>query len=408
MSLATRCGHCGTIFRVVQDQLKVSEGWVRCGRCGDVFNALQALFDLEREPPPPFPGQPRDDGRPPVPTRHTPLTPAEPGGGGPPVSASSGTVGGPGDGGSGASVDGKSTSAAASFVHDPDLPAEPPGRGGDPAPPSSVADDGLAPRGGAIESRGATSFDGAARGSLTDTDPDLATTGPGPAWRDDPANEPGPSRLDTADTRAEPGFDPTRQDEALTRVDDPIDADRFARAEAAAAEVIPEFLREDRARSVGSPLARALWAFSAVALALALAVQVAVQRRDTVAQTWPWTRPLLAQWCAVSGCELLDAPRRIQAFSVETSSLTRQSPTGEVYRFSVTLRNRSAQPALMPSIDLSLDDANGQLLARRALGPADFRVSRPVVAGGADATLQLVMTAAQGQASGYRIELFYP
>ena len=53
MSLATRCTSCGTIFRVVQDQLKVSEGWVRCGRCEQTFNALEGLFDLEREAPPP-------------------------------------------------------------------------------------------------------------------------------------------------------------------------------------------------------------------------------------------------------------------------------------------------------------------------------------------------------------------
>jgi predicted Zn finger-like uncharacterized protein len=52
VSLATRCVACGTVFRVVQDQLKVSEGWVRCGRCGDVFNALEGLFDLERETAP--------------------------------------------------------------------------------------------------------------------------------------------------------------------------------------------------------------------------------------------------------------------------------------------------------------------------------------------------------------------
>ena len=59
MSLATRCTHCGTIFKVVQDQLKVSEGWVRCGRCHEVFNALPALFDLDTEAPPPrqVPGQ---------------------------------------------------------------------------------------------------------------------------------------------------------------------------------------------------------------------------------------------------------------------------------------------------------------------------------------------------------------
>ncbi|MDE2296774.1 MAG: zinc-ribbon domain-containing protein, partial [Burkholderiales bacterium] len=52
MSLATRCTACGTVFRVVQDQLKVSEGWVRCGRCNEVFNALEGLFDLERSTPP--------------------------------------------------------------------------------------------------------------------------------------------------------------------------------------------------------------------------------------------------------------------------------------------------------------------------------------------------------------------
>src|SRR3954470_12029440 len=52
MSLATRCTACGTVFRVVQDQLKVSEGWVRCGRCDEVFNAIEGLFDLERDAPP--------------------------------------------------------------------------------------------------------------------------------------------------------------------------------------------------------------------------------------------------------------------------------------------------------------------------------------------------------------------
>lgn len=49
MSLATRCPACNTTFRVVQDQLKVSEGWVRCGHCDEAFNALEGLFDLERD-----------------------------------------------------------------------------------------------------------------------------------------------------------------------------------------------------------------------------------------------------------------------------------------------------------------------------------------------------------------------
>lgn len=47
MSLATRCPACGTVFRVVPDQLKVSEGWVRCGRCNSMFSAAGLLFDID-------------------------------------------------------------------------------------------------------------------------------------------------------------------------------------------------------------------------------------------------------------------------------------------------------------------------------------------------------------------------
>ena len=39
MSLITRCPACGTMFNVVTDQLKVSQGWVRCGHCAEVFDA---------------------------------------------------------------------------------------------------------------------------------------------------------------------------------------------------------------------------------------------------------------------------------------------------------------------------------------------------------------------------------
>lgn len=50
MSLATRCPACGTVFRVVQDQLRVSQGWVRCGRCSEAFNALESMVELRPAP----------------------------------------------------------------------------------------------------------------------------------------------------------------------------------------------------------------------------------------------------------------------------------------------------------------------------------------------------------------------
>lgn len=39
MSLITRCPACATLFKVVPDQLRVSEGLVRCGQCDVVFDA---------------------------------------------------------------------------------------------------------------------------------------------------------------------------------------------------------------------------------------------------------------------------------------------------------------------------------------------------------------------------------
>src|SRR6478672_4319935 len=39
MSLITSCPACGTMFKVVPDQLRISEGWVRCGHCAEIFDA---------------------------------------------------------------------------------------------------------------------------------------------------------------------------------------------------------------------------------------------------------------------------------------------------------------------------------------------------------------------------------
>jgi predicted Zn finger-like uncharacterized protein len=47
MSLVTCCPKCATTFKVVRDQLRISDGWVRCGRCGEVFDAT---LDLRGEP----------------------------------------------------------------------------------------------------------------------------------------------------------------------------------------------------------------------------------------------------------------------------------------------------------------------------------------------------------------------
>ncbi len=52
MSLLTRCPACTTLYRVVPDQLRISEGWVKCGQCGDIFDASQHLIEASIDPDP--------------------------------------------------------------------------------------------------------------------------------------------------------------------------------------------------------------------------------------------------------------------------------------------------------------------------------------------------------------------
>lgn len=66
MSLTTRCPACGTLFRVVPDQLRISEGWVRCGRCAAVFDAHAHMPGSGAFDPPALPVQP------PIPARSAP------------------------------------------------------------------------------------------------------------------------------------------------------------------------------------------------------------------------------------------------------------------------------------------------------------------------------------------------
>lgn len=46
MSQITRCPACSTYFKVVPDQLRVSQGWVRCGCCAQVFDGAEHLCEL--------------------------------------------------------------------------------------------------------------------------------------------------------------------------------------------------------------------------------------------------------------------------------------------------------------------------------------------------------------------------
>ncbi len=342
MSLATRCTSCGTAFRVVQDQLKISEGWVRCGQCNAVFNALEGLFDLGREAHPEWEAPPTHGAGSPTPT---PTLPTK-------------DLHGPIDRG------------------DPDEPSE------DEVPPSNF-------------------------GELLADPIDAHLFGPR--------------------RRAESAPKPAGQIGSRDRVefsDARFDSDLFAENAAVAEDetlmlpstdagtlsletaVRPEFVRRaERAAMWRSTGVRSALGVASALAALVLVLQIAHHGRDTLAAQYPSLREPLAAWCRLAGCTL-QTPRRIDDVLVESTALTR-AVGQDAFVLAVNLKSRSALPLAVPSIDLTLTDGQGRLVARRALSPQDFHAS-DVLQPGADAALQVTLNAGSTSVVGYTVEIFYP
>ena len=162
----------------------------------------------------------------------------------------------------------------------------------------------------------------------------------------------------------------------------------------------------DKAERWRRPWVRTALALSALVLALLLALQIVVARRDAVVAHWPESRSLVQTLCAPFGCRI-EPLRRIEQISVDSSGLTRIDD-GPVYRLALVLRNRADTPLLTPAIDLSLTDASGTLVSRRMLSAGELGASRTTIAPQQELPLQALLMSADRPLTGYTIEIFYP
>jgi predicted Zn finger-like uncharacterized protein len=376
MSLATRCTSCGTAFRVVQDQLKVSEGWVRCGRCNAVFNALEGLFDLGREVPSGW-------------SEHT----------------DSSAESAPSTGDVGARVPSEQERAAQfektlRFPPAAELPSQPSAKAATRrAASSDPVDEGV----GSGEEQDST-------GDLGEllADPIDARLF-GPRKRAEQAPKPageldGRDRVEFSDAR----FDSDLFGDNTSEIDTELVVLPATDAGALPLESAtrPEFVRraDRRARWQSGPARAALGVLASLATA-ALVLQVAHHYRDTIAARWPSLRAPLVAWCGLAKCRI-EAPRQIEDVVVESTALTR-APAADAFILSVTLRSRSATALVTPSVDLALTDATGRLVARRVLGPRDFNAADVLPPRG-ETAMQVLLSAAPAAVVGYTVEIFYP
>lgn len=423
MSLATRCIHCGTIFKIVEDQLKVSQGWVRCGRCHEVFNALPTLFDMDREPPPPrVSSAPRPD--------EPGLAPKGPAA----ISSPSAQL---------------SPRTQAERLTEDDFPTEPV------RSVRAATDFELDTHVSSAEIRSDSLDPPDTRlPPLDDTEhtwepptpsPDISSSKqPALAPPRLPAKElPSTDDADALDSRylISPDRDrmmPQRRQSgpdfagAEFSADALLDATPDDQAELhqgfpKAESVIPlppetpKFIRQAQKEAFWRhPSIRGLLTGLVLALMLSLSMQVVHHFRDILAAQHLAWRDGLSRWCALAHCTL-KPPLSINDLQVESATLMRAESDGtHRYRLAVVVRNRANIPLSWPHVDLTLTDAAGVSIARRSLSPTDAKLSSvnnvsrafeahpPAVAPKSSTTLTWYLRAPSLKPAGYTAELFYP
>ncbi len=156
---------------------------------------------------------------------------------------------------------------------------------------------------------------------------------------------------------------------------------------------------------------RALYAVAAVALLALLAGQAVYHYRDVLGARWPATKPLLAQICATTGCAVRPL-REIADLSIQASDLQADPAHKGLLTLTATLRNRAATALAYPHLELSLTDAQDQVVVRRALAPADYAGGTADLAAGippnGEVAVKLFIDASATTQAGYRLYLFYP
>ena len=383
MALATQCPHCGTLFRVAADQLKLRGGIVRCGACQQVFDGNTGLVDLTAPPssPPPSaavtepavaPGLPAaDDAEQPIYTLEFDRA-LSPFGILPHASSEDPAK---------VDLEPETATAVAEMPVDEEIVAAPP------------------PDDGRDEPEVMPEPEPMARQPAHDAPPLLLRESAGgspPIVAPAPPLRSTSPRTRAAETRSRRSkLTPTRIEETPKLRVPEIDE--------------PEFVRRGRQREQSGKTVRIAMIAGSVLLLLALVLQSMVSFRDVLAARYPALRPALASTCAMFGCTVA-LPARPDALAIETGELITLG--GNAYTLSTVLRNGGDLALAWPSIELTLNDADDKPLVRRVFGPRDYApqlANAPTGFGArAEQPVKIHFRLEGLEPSGYHIAVFYP
>jgi len=146
-------------------------------------------------------------------------------------------------------------------------------------------------------------------------------------------------------------------------------------------------------------------------LVLGLLLQAVFHFRDSLAAHLPATKPLLTRACALAGCAVRPL-RDAAALSIEASDLQADPAHRGLLILTATIRNRAPYAIGYPYLELTLTDAQDQVVVRRALAPADYASgtanTAAGIAGNAEVPVKLFIDASATSQAGYRLYLFFP
>jgi len=356
MSLLTRCPACETLYKLVPDQLRISQGWVRCGQCAEIFDASEHLIEVamasEKESSdtvkvdsPPIPEtEPTEENL--AAQQLAEIQPA--------LQAEVNEV-----------SDLEAEVAAA------DEPAPEPFEQGEAGIDQLLRVEAIS--------------DGAPTLSL-DSEGSSESSALNEAAAEDPAQEHvSEETVSPADITSAP----TARESTPAEVSFLVGADR---------------------QSVWcTGLGRVALSFAMVLLAAALLLQWLYWDRDRLAATNPHWKPLLQQLCRPLNCSVR-ALQRIESIAIGAAAFNQLS--ADSYRLSFSIKNLSGAELAMPSLELTLTDTQDQVIVRRVLSRQDLFVVSDDLSAGSELPVTVDMHMTQEEATprimGYRLLAFYP
>lgn len=395
MSQVTRCPSCETRFKVVADQLRISQGWVRCGVCQSVFDACEDLQAWDESAlPTPLDGlevQPQQHG-----AEAQAMACVQPNGQMDAIeniASSTDEAKAP----SGFEFAPMRTEANQPEVAIPDefLAALPEASAEMSMPEVFAATNAAAQMQHTKELSASELVDQPQATSVA------ADTGIedviGEATNKDAAAAVlahKPAKVELSDERDAA--------DAVIAQNAPADTDPSLNA----AE--PGFVRQARRQAFWhSAVMRVVLLLGSLLAVAALAAQYTWQQRDAVAALYPEWRPALSVLCKAAGCQL-NPRREIADVVISSSGFTRLAAANQ-YQWSLSLANRSEVTVAMPMAELTLTDALDKPLLRRVIDLQALQAPLQLRPGQEwSVSIAVQVQELSAPVAGYRALVFYP